>query len=316
MFKHMSVVFMFVLFAASSIHLPTLYAANTNQNDSYQTSPTGSTSLNWAGYTTSSEGPYTAAQGSWIVPLVTDTTPGRADAAWVGIGGRQTHDLVQAGTEAVIDNGGQVQYDAWYELLPDVSIPVDLKVSPGNSITTSITEIESDQWQIMINNTTTGESFKKIVTYHSSHKSAEWIEERLSTIDRSYFPLDNFGSVMFTGGTATENGTTHSLKDLTLQPVTMAQLNGTTLATPTPLNPKGGFTVIQNPTLALASKNMDPTPLPQQDRLYPWTTPGILIIRVHTPPTSGDTNESDSNQVTNISEMFTLDFLLTHYFNW
>src|SRR5258707_409862 len=58
---------------------------------------TGSTALNWAGYV-SQKGVYTGVSGSWVVPSVTSTSQNAADAAWVGIGGVLTHDLIQAGT--------------------------------------------------------------------------------------------------------------------------------------------------------------------------------------------------------------------------
>ena len=241
-----------------ALQAPSLYAAG-QQNEQPPIEPTGSSSdsLNWAGYTATAGSSYTSVSGSWIVPTVQNGSVGRADATWVGIGGVTSHDLIQAGTQAIVAPGG-LQYQAWYELLPDVSTPVNLVVSPGDSMTTTITEQSPNTWDIVIHNNTTGKEYSKVVNYHSSHSSAEWIEERVSDIDGSFYPLSDFGSVTFQQAMAEVDGQLKTMPQLNAKPLTMQSSVGQILATTSPLSPGGAFTVTHaahtaQPAYAVAS---------------------------------------------------------------
>jgi hypothetical protein len=190
------------------------------------------------------------------VPKVANIGVGRADAAWVGIGGLTSHDLIQAGTQAVVTRHG-VEYQAWYEMLPDVSTPVDLAVSPGDSITTSITETGLHKWRIVIHNNTTGGEYSDTFEYDSSHSSAEWIEERVSALDGSFYPLNDFGSITFESALAQVDGEFKTLSQLGAKPVTMTNGTGQVLAATSELDAEGNFTVhrssqnVTTPTFAV-----------------------------------------------------------------
>src|SRR3954447_13272321 len=58
-------------------------------------------SLNWSGYAVVGQAghPITAVTQSWIVPTVSLAPPGFS-STWAGIGGYNTSDLIQAGTES------------------------------------------------------------------------------------------------------------------------------------------------------------------------------------------------------------------------
>jgi Peptidase A4 family len=60
-------------------------------------------------------------------------------AFWVGLGGfsETSQALEQIGTEANCSTAGKAKYAMWYELLPAASVPIKLKVFPGNAITVS-----------------------------------------------------------------------------------------------------------------------------------------------------------------------------------
>ena len=90
-------------------------------------------SRNWAGYIASGSG-YTSVGGTWSVSTVTDAFDPSADATWVGIGGVTQGDLIQSGTQAIVQDG-QVTYQAWVETLPQELKAIPLAVSPGNSVT-------------------------------------------------------------------------------------------------------------------------------------------------------------------------------------
>ena len=262
---YMLAVFLFVVTILTS-NASVLYA-DEQQN---QPANSDSTSLNWAGYVADT-GSYTSVTGSWVVPLVSDSRPG-ADATWVGIGGVQTRDLIQAGTQAIVGNRGDITYQAWYEVLPDVSTPIDLAISPGNSITTTLSETQPDLWRIQIRNNTTGHTFKKTVSYQSTKNSVEWVEERVSLSNGWLYPLDQFGSVHFTRGSATQDGKNKSIRDLHAYPLTMANMDGTVLASIVPINTSNEFSVteVQPPPTARNTRvSSIATNISQEDAVGP-----------------------------------------------
>ena len=211
---------------------------------SFQTASAASVdvSSNWAGYVATS-GTFTAVGGSWIVPQATGSNANlSADATWVGIGGVSGTDLIQAGTQDIIQNGTPT-YTAWYELLPASSVQIPLAVHPNDGMTVSIAQQPNGQWQISFSDTTTGQSYQTSVSYASSLSSAEWIEEMPSD-QRGLVSLDNFGTVSFTDGFTVQNGSQVSISGSGAQPMTMITKNDQALATPSSLGADGAsFTV-------------------------------------------------------------------------
>jgi len=198
-------------------------------------------SFNWAGYHATG-GTFTAVSGTWTVPNVDAGTIGM-DATWVGIGGVDSTDLIQAGTEATVENG-QVIYSAMWETLPDVAQQVPLTINAGDQISVSITQQKTDTWQISINNVTNGQSWTKSATYSSSLSSAEWIEEAPATERSTILPLDNFGALTFTSGTTVENGQTATIAQTGARPINMNNGSGQALTQTSNLDASGtSFTV-------------------------------------------------------------------------
>jgi len=183
-------------------------------------------SSNWAGYTASG-GTFTAVAGNWVVPNVSAETGNTvaADATWVGIGGANSTDLIQAGTQATLQDG-QIVYTAWWETLPQAAQTVPLDVAAGDSVSVSITRQSDGSWEIQIHDSTSGQSFQKKLTYRSSRSSAEWIEESPSVGGRTLIPLDNFGTVTFTNATTVENGKQSTIAQACGQPITMYSSTG------------------------------------------------------------------------------------------
>ncbi|HVO28568.1 MAG TPA: G1 family glutamic endopeptidase [Candidatus Paceibacterota bacterium] len=210
-------------------------------------------SFNWSGYEATG-GTFTAVSGTWTVPAVAAATSTEADATWVGIGGISGQDLIQAGTQAVVDRSGTVSYQAWYEMLPQATQQVPLTVSAGDSMSASLTETSAGtattpaQWQVTIRDNTTGQSYQASLAYSSSLSSAEWIEEMPSD-GAGFVPLDNFGSVPFLNGMATKNGTPLTISGAGGQALTMVNRSGNTLASPSTLGSDGAsFTVTRSAT--------------------------------------------------------------------
>jgi hypothetical protein len=213
-----------------------------------RTPPTGTdVSSNWSGYAAQG-GTYSAVSGTWTVPQFAPSSPAGADATWVGIGGVNTRDLIQAGTQQTVSGNGSTQYQAWVETLPQASHPVPLTINPGDSVSVSITQVpqSQNQWQISFANNTTGQTFQVTENYASSMSSAEWIEEAPSAARGRQLPLDQFGSVAFSQGSAVKNGQSVSIADSGAQPITMVARGSGQTAHPSTLGTDGAsFTVTQ-----------------------------------------------------------------------
>jgi ketosteroid isomerase-like protein len=194
-------------------------------------------SQNWAGYEADG-GVYTAVSGTWTVPQVDASGAAGADATWVGIGGVNSHDLIQAGTEATVTGNGTVQDRAWVEMLPQASQPVPLTVHMGDSVSVSIAEQSAGQWLITMKDNTTGQSYHVTEQYDSSRSSAEWVEEAPSG-GRRVAPLDSFGAVKFSSAAAVRDGKSVDLSQAGAQPITMANAGGAPLAVPSALGSDG-----------------------------------------------------------------------------
>src|SRR5947209_9052545 len=217
------------------------------------------TSHNWSGYAASG-GSYTAVTGTWTVPQLAPTGAPGVGATWVGIGGVNSRDLIQAGTQDVSAGNGQSQYQAWIELLPAASQQVPLAVAPGDSVTVSITEqgAGTGVWQIAFKNNSTGQTYQTTVHYTSSQSSAEWIEEAPAGRG-GILPLDSFGTIPVSGATAVANGQTVDLAQAGAQPITMLNSAGQPLAVPSAIGSNGSSFSVARPQAAA-------TPAPTRGR--------------------------------------------------
>lgn len=225
-------------------------------------------SENWAGYVATA-GNYTEISGSWNVPSVSASNAANtsADATWVGIGGVSTTDLIQAGTQAIIQNG-QIQYQPWYEILPNAAINVPLSIKAGDSISIAISETSTNQWQIIFKNNTTGQSYTQDVNYTSTHSSAEWIEEMpMEFSSGRLLSLDNFGTIFISNGQTVQNGNTLNIGSAGGQPLSMATRGGILLASPSSLDNGNSFSITRSSNQAIPTTSVS-------------TSPSIRVIRV------------------------------------
>jgi hypothetical protein len=196
------------------------------------------TSHNWSGYAATGSN-FTSVTGTWTVPQFSADGAFGLDAAWVGIGGVRTRDLIQAGTQQSVSGTGSTHYEAWVETLPRASRPVPLRVHAGDSITVSITEQSPDQWLIEFSNNTTGQTYQQMQQYSSSHSSAEWVEEAPSGGRGGILPLSNFGTIQFSGGSAVKDGQSLSIAASGARAITMVGDNEQALAVPSDLGSDG-----------------------------------------------------------------------------
>ncbi len=200
-----------------------------------------SSSSNWSGYAANG-GTFTSVTATWTVPTVSATSSG-ADATWIGIGGLTSNDLIQAGTQAMVDGSGTVEYSSWIEMLPQSSRNVPLSVSAGDSVTVTITQQSGNDWLIALKNNTTNGTYSVTVQYSSSNSSAEWIQEAPS-VGRGLVSLDQFGTVQFSGASAVRDGKTMSAAALGAKAITMINGQGQAIAQPSTIASDGSsFTI-------------------------------------------------------------------------
>jgi hypothetical protein len=205
-------------------------------------------SRNWAGYAAIG-GQYTAVSGTWSLPPYDSTEAGGLDATWVGIGGIQSTDLLQAGTQEQTSGTGQTQYSAWIETLPRPSQTVPLSVHAGDSISVSLTEQSPGMWQVAMTNNTTGQQWQTNVQYQSSNSSAEWIEEAPSAGRGGVLPLDNFGMLNISDATTVSNGQSQNLTQAGARAIDIDSGSGQALVTTSPLGSDGSsFSVTRTAT--------------------------------------------------------------------
>ncbi len=185
---------------------------------------TATPTLNWSGYGVNGKA-ITTIHAAWIVPAAVAPPATGYAATWVGIGGRDTADLIQAGTEQDIENGVPTSY-AWVETLPDDTLGVSprrLPARPGDLFSVTIANTGGNNWSIVLENRTTGQHLSLTVTYPSCTCSAEWIEEVPEIYDVSDPALANFGTVTFTEATATVGGVLRTAADLHPEPLALKQ---------------------------------------------------------------------------------------------
>ena len=205
-------------------------------------------SQNWAGYAATAGG-YTAVSATWTVPDLALGSASGSDAAWVGIGGVRSRDLIQAGTLQTVSSGGATQHQAWVELLPRPAKTVPLALGPGDSIEVSIIQQGPESWQITFTNTSGGSSYQVTERYASSSSSVEWIAEAPSAGRGRSLPLDDFGTIHFTHVSAVHDEQVLNIPQAGAHAITMITPSGQHLVEASEPGPDGGsFSVTRTST--------------------------------------------------------------------
>jgi hypothetical protein len=180
-----------------------------------------SVSSNWAGYA-AVNAKFSHIVGYWTAPTAACTAGSAAtySAFWVGIGGYSTNSnaLEQIGTEADCTRSGTPVYSAWYELVPASPVTLKLQIAPGDQVKAAVT-VNGHKVSLQMRDMTTGATYgRKLSMSQPDITSAEWIAEAPSLCDSSNscspLPLTDFGTVSFTGASATTaKGHTGTISD-------------------------------------------------------------------------------------------------------
>lgn len=155
---------------------------------------------NWGGYAATGSG-FTSVAATWTEPTATCNSVNDLYAPWVGIDGYGSSTVEQTGVATDCSSGHAV-YQAWYEMYPKAPVYLSTSsypVSPGNSITASVTYAGSSNYTLKLVNNSRGWTYTTTKKLTSARRlSAEVI------IESPTGAYPRFGTLTFTG--ATVNG--------------------------------------------------------------------------------------------------------------
>jgi hypothetical protein len=174
-------------------------------------------SNNWAGGVLEGSG-FKTVTGTFTIPKVSVPSGGSSRtlysaSAWVGIDGYSCSSaILQTGVDFSIQNGA-VTYDAWYEWFPDYAYDfTGISFSAGDSVTVTVIASSKTGGVATIKNNSKGTSVSHTFSGQTEgslcQTDAEWIVEDFTQINggqESLVPLVNFGTVTFSGASATTN---------------------------------------------------------------------------------------------------------------
>jgi hypothetical protein len=200
---------------------------------------TGAVSSNWSGYVaTGKSQSFTDVRAKWKEPALKCSptlSTKNDDAFWIGLDGFSNGTVEQTGTEGLCKKS-TTKYDAWIEMFPKNPFVV-FDVKAGDEIFADVTWLKGSNFSVTIEDMTSGKKVHKMLPAQAKRSSAEWIAETSSLCSNC---LENFGSVTFTGATASANGVTGGIAKFPYKKITMAS-NKTVMAQPSALE-KGGTT--------------------------------------------------------------------------
>ena len=204
-------------------------------------------SYNWAGYDATGGG-FTSVTATWVQPAIAPSAAETYAAFWAGLDGDGSSTVEQTGTLAYSENG-KVYYEAWYEMYPAAMKTISLTISPGDSLTATVTSKGGGKFTLDLSDNTTGQNASESASNTSAEDySAEVIAEAPSS-GTSILPLANFGTVDFTG--CSFNGEPISAFPWNQIDMVSSGSDGSTLAATSALGADGAsFSVSTAPTLS------------------------------------------------------------------
>ncbi len=166
-----------------------------------------STSTNWSGYAVTG-GTFTYVHGSWTVPTATCAAGENSQSStWVGLDGWGSSTVEQLGSTTGCIFGNPT-YIPWTEMYPALPVPLNETMSPGDSMTGSVTSnAGGTSYKLVLTDSTKAWTYSTTVAASPADKdaSAEWITE-LPSCPVFCTLLTNFGSVTWRNAIAIGNG--------------------------------------------------------------------------------------------------------------
>ncbi len=162
-------------------------------------------STNWSGYAaTGANGAFTSVSASWTEPTATCTSRSDLYASfWVGLDGYSSDSVEQIGTDSDCV-GRSPSYYGWYEMYPANPVNFSNAVSPGDSMSASVTFSGTRTYTLVLKDNSKG--WTQTITKNQSgldRSSAEVITEAPSS-ESGVLPLADFGTINYS--TSSANG--------------------------------------------------------------------------------------------------------------
>jgi Peptidase A4 family len=198
-----------------------------------------SESSNWSGYAaTGSDGSFSSVSSSWTEPSANCGDGGTEYAAfWVGLDGYNSDSVEQTGTDSDC-SGGSPDYYGWYEMYPADPVYYDNPVSPGDSMSASVS-VSGDTYTLVLTDNSEGWTQTQNISESGlSDSSAEVITEApCCESSGNPLPLADFGTVNYGGSTA--NG--QSMDAYNPDQIIMVGASGDQLDTTSSMDGSGDF---------------------------------------------------------------------------
>jgi hypothetical protein len=193
-------------------------------------------STNWSGYAvTGANGAYKSVSASWTEP--TATCNGTKYAAfWVGLDGYSSDSVEQTGSDSDCD-GRTPEYYGWYEMYPAYPVDYSNPVSPGDSMSASVTFSGSDTYTLVLKDTTKGWTQTQVIDESGLDRSSAEVITEAPSSESGVLPLADFGTVNYSVSTA--NGTSLGSQDPT--EIIMIDSRGRDKDSTSSINGSGGF---------------------------------------------------------------------------
>lgn len=193
------------------------------------------TSTNWSGYVvTGGSGAFNSVSSSWTEPAASCGGGTQYAAFWVGLDGYNSSSVEQTGTDSDC-SGGSPDYYGWYEMYPAAPVYFTNPVSPGDSMSASVT-VSGTSYTLTLTDNTQGWTQTENETGSFSNSSAEVITEAPSSATGP-LPLADFGTINYSGASA--NGSSMGSQNPTS--ITMVGSSGDQLDSTSGIDGSGAF---------------------------------------------------------------------------
>ena len=195
----------------------------------------GTTSTNWSGYVvTGGSGAFNSVSSSWTEPSASCSGGTQYAAFWVGLDGYNSDSVEQTGTDSDC-SGGSPDYYGWYEMYPAAPVYFTNPVSPGDSMSASVT-VSGTNYTLTLTDNTQGWTQTEHEAGGFSNSSAEVITEAPSSSEGP-LPLADFGTINYSGASA--NGSSMGSQNPTS--ITMVGSSGDQLDSTSGIDGSGDF---------------------------------------------------------------------------
>jgi Peptidase A4 family len=152
----------------------------------------------YAGYIAHST-TYDSVTSTWTEPTVACGAIDYYAAFWVGLDGYSNSTTEETGTEVDCTSGTARHY-AFYELYPAAPVDIAKQVTPGDSMTATVTATTTDQFTLTIRDTTKGWAFTTTKTVSGAARTSAEVILEAPTLGRPTMSV-TFSGTYVNGGT-------------------------------------------------------------------------------------------------------------------